>query len=76
MNGDEYNMESDTRAGGLLCAPNPAGFADAMMKLTTDDTLATRLGENGKLRATRFFSLDAFSDKLIKNVMALCNVKD
>lgn len=74
-NVDENNTESNICAGGLLCAPSPAGFADAMMKLVTDDTLAKRLGENGKLRATTLFSMNTFSEKLIKTVMRLCNVK-
>jgi len=49
---------------GLLCAPTPAAFADAMGTLIRDPELAERMGRAGRLHVSRYFSRDAFGARL------------
>lgn len=45
-----------TTCGLLVELGNPQLFAKAMLKLTREEALARKLGENGKLFAERYFS--------------------
>jgi len=49
---------------GLLAPPEPAPFAEAVVRLAGDETLRLRMGEAGRKRAAGLFAPDAMADAL------------
>jgi glycosyltransferase involved in cell wall biosynthesis len=53
----------DDRVSGLVVPPNdPASLARAIVKLLKDDALAKRMGQAGRARARKLFSVDQMVD--------------
>ncbi|KNC47936.1 uncharacterized protein AMSG_04171 [Thecamonas trahens ATCC 50062] len=55
---------------GLLVAPEPAAFADAMRTLWADRALCARMGAAGRQRVRDLFSLDAFAASLEASIVS------
>src|SRR5262249_43389829 len=49
---------------GLLCEPTAEAFAAAVHKLIVNPALAQRMGQAGRVRVERFFSLRMFGERL------------
>lgn len=60
---------------GLLCAPKPSAFADAIVRLANDRAAAGRMGRAGAARVRERFSLARFGQQLeavIEEVAGAC----
>jgi alpha-1,3/alpha-1,6-mannosyltransferase len=51
-------------ATGLLCAPTPEAFAEALARLITNPAEARRLGQEGRAHVLQHFSHSAFGNRL------------
>jgi alpha-1,3/alpha-1,6-mannosyltransferase len=49
---------------GLLCAPTPPAFADALARLISSPEMAERMGQAGRLHVAAHFSLETFGARL------------
>ncbi|MBN3321939.1 ALG2 mannosyltransferase, partial [Atractosteus spatula] len=56
---------------GFLCEPQAQSFADAMEKFVRDPRLRQELGEAGRQRVLKQFSLEAFADQLHTYILRL-----
>eukprot|EP00796_Vickermania_ingenoplastis_P007270 gene7271-5116_t len=61
-------------AGGLLCEPTPEAFAEAMTRITEDAALRDRLGAAGRHRVAQRFSGTAFTERLLRELLAVRDV--
>ncbi|MGH0153116.1 UNVERIFIED_CONTAM: hypothetical protein FKN15_034120 [Acipenser sinensis] len=59
------------RETGFLCDPQPACFAEAMEKFVKDPGQRQGMGEAGRERVLKRFSLDAFSEQLYQYICKL-----
>ena len=53
-----------TNVTGLLCAPTPEDFTNAMVKLIQEEDTRKEMGENGREHVQNMFSLDVFAERL------------
>ena len=54
---------------GFLCSKSPDAFADVMLKVVEDSTILIRMAENARAHVRKYFSFEAFTDKLEKLIV-------
>lgn len=63
--------EDPSTCGGLLSAPEPAAFAEKMAHFARVATYAEKVGAQGRARILQQFSMETFSVKLARRLLAL-----
>ncbi|XP_030640154.1 alpha-1,3/1,6-mannosyltransferase ALG2 [Chanos chanos] len=56
---------------GFLCEPTPGSFSEAMKHFVSDPQLRQRMGEAGRERVLKYFSLEAFTEQLYNHILSL-----
>ena len=72
----DAEKEDPSTCGGLLSAPEPAAFAAKMARFARVAAFAEKVGAQGRARVLRQFSIECFSTKLARRILALVVASD
>ncbi|KPI90492.1 putative dolichyl-P-Man:GDP-Man1GlcNAc2-PP-dolichyl alpha-1 3-mannosyltransferase [Leptomonas seymouri] len=67
----DAEKEDPSTCGGLLSAPEASAFADKMARLARVASYAEKVGAQGRARILQQFSMETFSSKLVRRLVAL-----